>query len=51
MIKKMVMGRDCSWLTTDIKSKMKEPDFLLKKAKRNPKTNPLSGKIDQPSIP
>ena len=34
MIQEIVRGRDCPWLTTDIKSKMKERDFLLKKNKK-----------------
>ena len=34
MIKKIVRGRDCPWLTTDIKSKMKERDFLEKSKKK-----------------
>ena len=37
MMEKMVRGRDCPWLTSEISSKMRNRDFLLKKAKASGK--------------
>ena len=33
----MVRGRDCPWLISEIRSKMRKRDFLLKKAKASGK--------------
>ncbi len=38
MTEKMVRGRDCPWLTTEIKSKIKERDFFLRKARKSEMT-------------
>ncbi len=35
---KMVRGRDCPWLTTEIKSKIKERDCFLRKARKSEMT-------------
>ncbi len=38
MTEKMVRGRDCPWLTTEIKSKIKERDFFLRKVRKSEMT-------------
>ena len=37
LIEKRVKGRDCPWLTSDVKEKINNRDFLLKKARKSGK--------------
>ena len=42
MVKKKVRGRDCPWLNNDIRSKMNERDYHLRKARRTGNENDWS---------
>ena len=42
LTKKKVKGRDCPWLTNEIRSKMNERDYWLKKARKTGKENDWS---------
>ncbi len=35
MIERKITGRDCPWLTSEIRSKINQRDYLLRKAKRS----------------
>ena len=39
LTKKKVQGRDCPWLTNEIRSKMNERDYLVRKARKTGKEN------------
>ena len=42
LVKKKVRGRDCPWLTSDIRSQMNERDYQLRKARRTGKESDWS---------
>ena len=42
LVKKKVRGRDCPWLTSEIRSQMNERDYQLRKARRTGKESDWS---------